>query len=186
MGRNDNFLDDYVMAPLVAKDIPMHSALALLEAVGKRARDDYVNALSNAAIGYPDRSQRSRSAKLRSDIRTIGEVEHWLSILGLKENEIERFKKNCEAEAEKRSNAWAASAPARDELVEHWTSVLYFESEHPGWKNDPVLKAERRNIDKKRRKKIKELAETYNIDPADLRNVSVYARRLARRKIMSP
>lgn len=183
MGRKDNLLDTYEMPPLVAKDIPTHSVFDLMEAVAKRARDDYVTALVNIEIGYPDASNRKRKSRLAADHLTIIEVEDYLYILGLNENDVERFKHDCEAEASKRINAWNASAPARALIAAYWTKALNFEAAHPNWKNDPELKKEHNRIDKERRKKVKELAAEYGLPIDSLRNISTYAKKIAKKEL---
>lgn len=183
MGRKDNLLDTYEMPPLVAKDIPLHSVFDLMEAVAKRARDDYVTALVNIEIGYPDASNRKRKSRLAADHLTLIEVEDYLYILGLNENDVERFKHDCEAEASKRINAWNASAPARALIAAYWIKALNFEAAHPNWKNDPELKKERSRIDKERRKKVHELAIEYDLPIESMRNVSTYAKRVAKKQM---
>lgn len=185
MGRNDNLLDTYVMPPLVAKDIPTHSLLNLMEAVARRAREDYITALVNIEIGYPDATNRKRKTRLAADQLTLIEVEDYLYILGLNENDVERFKHDCEAEAEKRINAWNASAQAREIIAEHWIHVLEFESAHPNWKDIPALKDEHRRIDKERRARIRELAVEYNLEADNLSNFSAYAKKIARKRLAS-
>ena len=185
MGRTNNLLDTYEMPPLVAKDIAIHSVFNLMEAVAKRAREDYITALVNIEIGYPDATNRKRKTRLAADRRTLIGVEDYLYILGLNENDVERFKNDCEAEANKRINAWNASAPARELIAAYWTKALNFEAAHPNWKNDPELKKERKRIDKERRKKVQELAIEYDLPIESMRNVSTYAKKIARKRLAS-
>lgn len=185
MGRTDNLLDTYEMPPLVAKDIPIHSVFAVMEAVAKRAREDYIAALVNIEIGYPDVTNRKRKARLAADHLTLIEVEDYLYILGLNDDDVERFKNDCGAEAEKRINAWNASAQAREIIAEHWIRVLEFEAAHPNWKDIPALKDEHKRLDKERRARIRELADEYNLEADNLSNFSTYAKKIARKRLAS-
>lgn len=185
MGRNDNLLDAYVMPPLVAKDIPTHSMLGLMEAVAKRAREDYIAALVNIEIGYPDASNRKRKTRLAADHNTLIEVEEYLDILGLNENDIERFKNECTAEANNKINAWKASAPAREILAEQWERVLIFENQWPDWKKNASTKEEHKRLDKERLATLRQLKKEYNLAADTLSNFSVYAKKMARRRLAS-
>lgn len=183
MGRNDNLLDTYEMPQLVAKDIPTHSMLGLMEAVAKRAREDYIAALANIEIGYPDASNRKRKTRLAADHHTLVEVEEYLGILGLNENDVERFKRECTAEANNKINAWKASAPAREILADQWERVLIFERQWPDWKKNASAKEEHKRLDKERLATLRRLKKEYNLAADSLSNFSVYAKKMARRRL---